>query len=147
MGIDKKQAWILGLLGIILLAVWIRAFTVRPVPSHRPAAQKGLAPRQSSEAVPVDSPSSPARVRFQDWADSPFLMDREQPQDGEPISATAPGEYSLSGILWDPRAPSAIVDNRVVNVGDQIGPWRIVEIQKDRVILSNGEETKTLQSE
>ena len=147
MGIDKKQAWILGLLGIILLAVWIRAFTVRPVHSHNPAGPKVSNPRQPPEAVSAGSASSSAGAHFQDWADSPFLMDRGQPQDGEPISATTPGEYSLSGILWDPRAPSAIVDNRVVNVGDQIGPWRIVEIQRDRVILSNGEETKTLQSE
>ena len=149
MGIDKRQRWVLGILGIVLVTVWIRAFTFGPVHSARRSGQKVPSSLQLPEvapSVPAISTSS-TDTSSEGWGDSPFLMERGQHQAGGPSSEATPEEYLLNGILWDPQAPSAIVNNRVVNMGDQIGPWRVVEIQKDRVILSNGTQTRTLQTE
>lgn len=45
-------------------------------------------------------------------------------------------EISLEGIIYDPAGSSfAIINGEVVKVGDTIGGFDILEIQKNRVIL------------
>ena len=44
----------------------------------------------------------------------------------------------LSGILWDKVKPLAIIDGEVVKKGESVGNCVIVDIKKDRVILSDG---------
>ena len=147
MGIDRRQAWILGFLGVVLLVVWIRAFNVHPVHLHRAKGARAPTFQQPSKAPPAVPADSPTGSYAQEWGESPFLMDRDHRRTAGPISEMDPEQYLLEGILWDPQAPSAIVNNQVVNIGDRIGPWRVAEIQKDKVILSNGEDTKTLQTQ
>lgn len=47
-------------------------------------------------------------------------------------------EVVLTGILWDKVKPLAIIDGEVVKKGESIGNRVIVDIKKDRVILSDG---------
>lgn len=81
----------------------------------------------------------------QDWGDSPFLAERGGPKPTV-MGQTASGEEALvlRGILWDPKSPLAIVNDRVVSPGEEIGRWHVVEIQKDRVILSDGSSTREI---
>lgn len=80
-----------------------------------------------------------------DWGDSPFLAERGGPKPTVMGQATYGEElFVLKGILWDARSPSAIVNDRVVSAGEQIGRWRVVEIQKNRVILSDGSSTREI---
>ncbi len=59
----------------------------------------------------------------------------------------APGEkktpaipLNLKGILWDKLVPSAIINSKVVKIGDLIFGKTVVDIEKDKVILmENGE--------
>lgn len=44
----------------------------------------------------------------------------------------------LTGILWDSDKPLAIIDGDVVKKGARVGNKTVVEIKKDRVILSDG---------
>jgi len=46
---------------------------------------------------------------------------------------------SLTGILWDQDKPMAIIDGEVVKKGARIGKKTLLEIKRDRVILSDGE--------
>jgi len=46
---------------------------------------------------------------------------------------------NLTGILWDKDKPLAIIDGEVVKKGERIGPKTVVEIKRDRVILSDGQ--------
>ena len=50
----------------------------------------------------------------------------------------------LGGILWDEDAPSAVINNKVVQVSDRIGSYRVVKIFQDRVIVSNNKKRMTL---
>ena len=81
------------------------------------------------------------------WGESPFLIERNAPQSPDLPGQPREQEVRLQGILWDPEAPTAILNNRVVSRGDSVGRWEVQEIQKDRVVLSNGSETRVLQSE
>lgn len=138
---SRQQKVILAVLGVLLVMVWGRALF--PKRSTRSA---GSIPRLMEGVVPVVASPPMAEVAEQ-WGDSPFLTDRgprSAPSD-EGFSSEKPS-LVLNGILWDPKAPSAILNNRLVSCGDQMGIWNVVEIQKDCVVLSDGSETKVLKS-
>lgn len=44
----------------------------------------------------------------------------------------------LTGILWDKEKPLAIIDGDIVKKGERVGTKTIVDIKRDRVILSDG---------
>ena len=79
------------------------------------------------------------------WGDSPFLAERGGPKTvvtGE----TGPGEelFVLQGILWDPKSPSAILNDHVVSAGEHLGRWQVLEVHKDRVVISDGSNTREI---
>ena len=45
----------------------------------------------------------------------------------------------LTGILWDKDKPLAIIDGDIVKKGERVGTKTIVDIKRDRVILSDGQ--------
>lgn len=49
-------------------------------------------------------------------------------------------DYKISGILYDDKGPTAIINSKVVRIGDIIVGKTVVDIEKDKVILmENGE--------
>lgn len=52
----------------------------------------------------------------------------------------AAGEPTLQGVLWDPSGGSiALINDQEVRVGQSVGPYRVMEIRRDAVVLSGGE--------
>jgi len=51
---------------------------------------------------------------------------------------------NLSGILWDKLMPLAVINNKVVKIGDKVGGSVLVDIKQDRVILSEGSLTREI---
>ncbi len=48
--------------------------------------------------------------------------------------------YKVSGILYDDKGPTAIINSKVVRIGDIIVGKTVVDIEKDKIILmENGE--------
>jgi hypothetical protein len=41
----------------------------------------------------------------------------------------------ISGILWDPESPSALINGEIVNPGDTVGDVKILEIRRDRFLV------------
>ncbi len=48
--------------------------------------------------------------------------------------------FILSGILWDERNPTAVINNEIVQIGQKINGKTIVDIQKSKVIVNEGKE-------
>ncbi len=71
-------------------------------------------------------------------------------REGRVIGGVGLGQTDLSkpvlfGILWDQGGKSiALVNDMEAKVGDVIGPYRVVEIRPDAVILSDGGEPLVL---
>ena len=131
----RKSPWAAGGLLVVGLLFLLHGALARPHP---------LTTRPSSRStIPMPAVPAPARSpsRFADWGVSPFLVERGSSPSG---TAAMPSARILSGILWDPQSPSAIVDNHLVHVGDHVGGWRVQEIRQDRVILSDGTATEVL---
>lgn len=145
MELRKGQGWILGLLAVLVLLVWVRALTPRRTDTSRlqsvglPQAERAV----SAVPIPTD-PFLPSG-----WGENPFLSERSQQRSADPvgISSNAPQGFLLQGILWDPASPSAVVNNRVVQPGDHLGRWKVLEIGKDQVVLSDGVSTQILRVE
>ncbi|MBI3332826.1 MAG: hypothetical protein HYZ93_01905 [Candidatus Omnitrophica bacterium] len=137
----SRQRLILGLLGGLVAVTWTYGLLATPARSKRPAA---AAPQRSQTQEPKSEISRPQalRSRYAEWGVNPFEMERRTSAPTSPAGERA-GHW-VKGILWDANVPSAIVDGRLVSVGDHVDGWRVIEIQKDRVVLSNGESTQTL---
>ncbi|MFZ5516132.1 MAG: hypothetical protein ACOY90_05810 [Candidatus Zhuqueibacterota bacterium] len=43
---------------------------------------------------------------------------------------------TLQGIIWDERAPTALINGEIVGKGDSILGYRVDDVKKDRVVLS-----------
>lgn len=48
--------------------------------------------------------------------------------------------FVLTGILWDKEKPLAIIDGDVVKKGGRVDDKVVVDIKRDRVILSDGQD-------
>jgi len=44
----------------------------------------------------------------------------------------------LNGIIWDPKDPKAVINNTIVEVGDKINGFEVVEIDELKVIVNDG---------
>lgn len=98
------------------------------------------------------SPSSLERVEKETAAPSvreikrdPFLpsyMRLESKRSG--VFSSEELGFSLSGIMWDPEDPVAIINGEVMHVGDVINGKKILEIKKDRVVFGEGEARYTV---
>lgn len=46
-------------------------------------------------------------------------------------------DLSLKGIIWNSGKPSAVINGYVLNIGDGINEFKVIQILKDKVILEN----------
>ena len=60
----------------------------------------------------------------------------------DPFTRTASvepeGGLTLSGILWDADQPMAILNGQIVRVGETVEGYRVLEIAKDHVTVTDG---------
>ena len=69
------------------------------------------------------------------WGRDPFSK-----QNVMDHSTVAISDLKLEGILWhSEKAPHAIINGEIVSKGDKIGDATVLEIQKEKVILTDGE--------
>ena len=141
---SEKQRVILGVLGVLVAAVWVRGLTARPVRLARPAPVEGLNLSSAPTVNTFASSRSPKILTASshtEWGRNPFVV---APAPAAAQEKAAKKEHILGGVLWDPQSPSAVLNNRLVNVGDEVNGWRVVEIREKEVKLSDGSNTKTL---
>lgn len=139
---EKRRVVLAGFLGVVGVVVLVRGLTAKPV--HSRMAAKQVAPSQakaipSARAAPRPQTETTADPSAE-WGENPFIIERESAA----LTSTGPKVPVCSGILWDPQVPSAIMDNRLVSVGDHVGQWKVTEIQKDKVIVTDGSDTQTI---
>ena len=75
------------------------------------------------------------------------VSDKEEEKDAEkePEKKPPPPPTSLKGTIVGGEKPIAIINGRFVHVGDQVGEYRVVRIDKDEVLLSSGEHAIVLE--
>ena len=90
--------------------------------SARTSAQRGAHARQAQRE----------RMAATSWARDPF-------------AEGAAGVLALTGILWDPAKPLAIINGNTVGIGDSLEGFQVTSILQNRVTVTDGNGTLELQ--
>lgn len=115
---------------LLLLACALASVAWRPfaAPIEKPEAliirPEKLQRQEAASAVPVRDPFNWSRDQINRFKD----------QEPKVRSSTVAG-LTLSGIIWDRKKPLAIINDRVVSVGDTVKGSVILEILKDMVVF------------
>jgi hypothetical protein len=140
---DKNtgQKITLGVLCLIVVLVWVRGCSSSRPPggqddstgsSGDPAFPTGEIARLTALILAEDRPDDRAKTTYTQWGRNPFVQGAAQ---------TESPALTIEGITWDEKNPIAVISGEIYNVGDSLGANTIVEIQRDRVILGDGENT------
>ena len=139
---SQQQLAILGVLVLVMVGVYVRAF--RSGPSQPNEAQGSDPGTQASgsthraRSVRSDVDRSAMRVAQREralqlaWRRDPFIR-------GGTLGSMS--GLVLSGILWDATQPLAVVNGQTVRVGQELDGYQITEISHDRVSVTDGTET------
>ncbi len=107
--------------------------SVRPAsaPLHVGAATNTLAVTPTTE--PTNAP--PADAILSNATNATAVVAASSPQ---------PAPLRLQGILYNPKRPSAMISGRTVFVGDRLGEFRVMTIDKDSATLVGDGQTNVL---
>lgn len=133
---DKIQIAVTACLVVVLIVIMAKSFggmkggktrkKKAPAPAAKTLAAKTAAvPRVSYEKLA-------AETKKLELKRDPFFRQVV----GSPSTVEEP---YLSGIVWDSAFPSAIINGKIVGVGEEIVGHIVTDIQKNRVILYNRE--------
>lgn len=126
----NKKVIILIVLSIFAVISLIYGIVVSPkgraVKVHTVAAEN--LPQVSSPEL-VFSQRRAKRSKFTSWERNPFTLEENKGDTSD---------LKLSGILWDENNSQAIINEEVLGKGGKIGEFEIIDIQKDKVTLSDG---------
>ncbi|MEK7448617.1 MAG: hypothetical protein AAB019_03930 [Planctomycetota bacterium] len=115
--------------------------TEKPTPTAPPDI-----PAEPKSAAPSDETGLPTR---QEWGPDPFQPPGLKPKSFKvespkidktnlpPVRSDEPPGLTLTGILYQPDRQTAIINNRVMRIGDIIDNAEIIEIQNNRVIFQH----------
>ena len=134
-----------ALAAAVIYNVWY--FVVRPSApvASRPAAEQPLlaaAGPPRAGAVPLDPLTIPApppidAAAAPSWRRDPFLFGDETRDVARPVAqAQAPVPPTVRTILYSASRRLAIVDGRIVGVGDAVGDYTVAAIEKDAVVFA-----------
>lgn len=123
---DKKLLLLIGLGGLAVLSLVYGVVT--PSKARRGASETST-PVSSTSKIRMPLEREIKRSSHPSWGRNPF----SQP------GAEVLKRPTLSGIAWDEKSPSAIINDQIVGVGDQIGGSTVVAIRPNSVVLNDGE--------
>jgi len=123
----------------------ITSYSLRnPFKSQLPKRKKIVQPkkelqrRNAREDRPVQKPKPPLS-RFS----SKKPEKREKPN--EPKKLIDPTlKMTINGLIWNSDRPQAIIDDKIVDVGDYLGEVKIIDIHKEGVDVKFSGQFKTL---
>jgi len=107
--------------------------TVPPTPTWTSTPS----PTETSVPTETNSPTPAVEDEFPVVTEDGLYIDNRNAAGvrGRPTRSA----LQLNGIMYDPRRPMAIVNGKLVGVGDEVGGFRVKEISKDGVRLDGYE--------
>ncbi len=71
------------------------------------------------------------RSEYVVWSRNPFSI-KASP------TSTVVSSLILNGISWEEKSPRAVINNRILRVGDQVNGNKVVKIERNFVVLNDG---------
>src|SRR3989338_63116 len=130
---DKIQSGVTTVLVVVLVFFVVRGFGKRPAKSSFKALHK------FPQVQPISPPGAQAPTTIAKLKEETRALElRRDPFFKQVVASSVRGGPSLSGIAWDEGDPTAIINGRIAHRGDSVDGYVVVDIQKDRVVLSDG---------
>ena len=118
------------------------------------ARQKAVVPPET-EVEPAPEVAAPTPVEPKPVAKAPDTPSTPSPSVTPPVSpapattvATTPvvpnGPLKVQGIFYTAKNPAAVINTKMVHVGDQVGDAKVIAIDKDSVTLESDGRKKVL---
>ena len=138
---QNKKLVILVVLGVLAVMSLIYGIVAPPKRKYKPSVDiatpsVGKSGISSSSAVAlvvdefIPAERNKKRTEFTSWGRNPFVL--------QPIASQGTKAISLNGILWDSSKPKAVVNGKIVGVGDKVSKYSVVDIKQDKIILNDG---------
>ena len=123
--------------------LWI-VLGMMPLPAEAALDQIEQTTQQLSQAMK----SYRDQLKEREEYDSAFRRDPLQAlvdSQGQLIGSVGSREGSwIQGIIWSDPHPLVVVDNQLFGPGEVVGPYKILEIHPDRVIVQKGDQQETI---
>lgn len=130
---DKIQIGVTAVLVVALVFFVVRGFGKRPAKSSFNALPK------VAQAKPISPSGAQAPTTIVQLKEETRALElKRDPFFKQVVASSVRGGPSLSGIAWDEQEPTAIINGRIARRGDNVDGYVIIEIKKDRVVLSDG---------
>ena len=119
---------------LAILIVLVTAVVFVWVPKGKKT--KDVSPNISSAALDQTIPLIKAvprkRTEFVDWPRNPFAKLQTEKE------FSSVSDLKLGAIMWGGKEASAVINNSIVSIGDKITDKTVKQIDKNRVILTDG---------
>lgn len=120
----------------------------RPRPKATNSPEVARAVEKASAAKLAAAPTAPSARRLAPppppdtpWGRDPFAIGETRLPHGPKPTVEFTG-YTVSGVVWGPQGYRALINDRVVQPGDQVDGARIVRITAEGVELEKNGETR-----
>jgi len=130
---NRIQIIITSFLAIIMIFVWIN--TIKNIRKKISTNKANVQAYKDTLPALVSPASNKKTDKVDAWVRDPFsgkLYTSVRKQ------GNTPKTLSLAGIIWDKNKPAALINDKVVGVGDRVGGSTVVSIKNDRVLLNDG---------
>ncbi len=88
------------------------------------------------QAIPMISVVPRKRTEFVGWPRDPFAKLQTEIKEEKKIGSVS--ALKLGAIMWDDKNPSAFINGKFVSAGDKIDDKAVKQIERNRVILTDG---------
>ncbi len=119
---------VLVIVFIVLTDLFLKRNALRPAAAARASKEIFL--------VPPDFKHDPRRGQGMAFLWEKSAGDQEVKRDPF-LHDSTDNDLSLKGIIWNSDRPSAVINERVVAIGDVIGNLKVTQITQDSVVLEN----------
>jgi hypothetical protein len=107
-----------------------------PVPTQPVGAQQAAGPAMFDPST-IPAPPDVDSVKTPAWGRDPFLFGNETREVRLAVRTRATGPAPLvRSVLYSSTRKLAIVDGRIVAVGDAVGAYRVAEIEQAAVVFT-----------
>ncbi len=141
---DKIQLVITGILIIVLIVILASGLGKNRKKKRK--SRSASRPAASAQTSISSSPTPPSAFHdLQDKAQDielvrdPFTLKKIEAEEEDPEGGKSV-KLILVGISWDPEYPKAIINGKIVQKGSQLDRYTVIDVLRDRVLLSDGTE-------
>jgi len=135
---DKQQKLkiVLPILAIVMAFVWgpviLGGGSKKKDQGSNNASSSGVSQVSHSDLIILarSSERKKAKTSYTEWGRNPFTL------------SASPKASVLEGILWDAQDPKAMINGRILGIGEKVGSGEITDIQRTSVTIKTGTKEK-----